>query len=44
MPIGKTAEINAATVPVMIVVTYGVRNFGCTRLKAGGSNPSRDIE
>ena len=30
--------------PVTIVAMYGVRNFGCTLPKTGGSRPSRDIE
>ena len=33
----------AATMPVTIVETYGVRNFGCTLPNTGGSRPSRDI-
>ena len=32
-----------ATAPVRIWATQGVRNFGCTVLNTGGSNPSFDI-
>ena len=42
--IGKKPATTAATTPVMIVVTYGVWNFGCTLPKTGGSRPSRLIE
>ena len=42
-PIGSSpAKIIAAT-PVTRLATYGVRNFGCTLLKIGGSRPSFDI-
>ena len=40
---GKTPAKNAATMPVTIVATCGVRYFGCTFCIDGGSRPSRDI-
>ena len=41
--IGNAPAINAQTMPVRIVVMYGVRNFVWTLLNTGGSSPSRDI-
>ena len=43
-PIGKRPAKNAATVPVTIVVTYGVRKRGWTRPNVAGKSPSRAIE
>ena len=37
-------EPSATTTPVTIVVTCGVRYFGCTRRNQGGSSPSRLME
>ena len=43
-PTGRNPATIAAIVPVTIVVTYGVPNFGCTLPNTGGSRPSRAIE
>ena len=42
--IGVKPATIATITPVMIVVMYGVRNFGCTLLTPGGSSWSRLIE
>ena len=42
--IGKKPATIAATMPVTIVVTYGVWNFGWTLPNTAGSSPSRLIE
>ena len=42
-PIGNSPAMTIAMAPVRICASQGVRNFGCTTLKIGGSKPSLDI-
>ena len=42
--IGKSPDAIATTMPVMAVVTCGVRNRGCSRANNGGNKPSLLIE
>ena len=43
LPIGVSPATSMAKTPMMIVITYGVWNLGCTLLSTGGSRWSRDI-
>ena len=43
MPTGNIAANSETNTPVIMVITCGVWNFGCTFDSASGSRPSRDM-